>query len=308
MNAVLRVEDWLLKPAPPERLALLRVAMSGFVTVYLAVNAPEFARLGRAPTAAFEPVGLARLLGQPLGPTAIWGCFAVLLLLGIAATAGWRYRLTGPAFAVGVLGWASYHSSWGQLLHFEHLFTIHLLVLAFSPAADVLAADARRASSAESGPDSRYGPDSLYGWPVRLLAIATVATYFLSGVAKLRHTGLAWFDPETLRNHIAYSASRVELIGGPTPPLARLVIERSWLLALMAAGGLAVELGAPVALAWRRVRWYWIGGALALHLGTAATMLVFFGYRGLGVGLLPLLPVERAMIAWQRKGPRRVRQ
>ena len=139
---------------------------------------------------------------------------------------------------------------------------------------------------------------------MRLLALATVTTYFLSGVAKLRLTGLAWFDPDTLRTHIAYSASRIELVGGPTPPLAGFVVDRTWLLGPMAVGALAVELLAPLALVWRRVRTVWLAAAVLFHLGTAATMLVFFGYRGLGIGLLPLLPVERAVPVVRRLADR----
>jgi hypothetical protein len=285
--------QWLSAPAPAERLGLLRIAISGFVTIYLAANAAEFSRLVTASAAAFDPVGLARLLNEPVSSELVWVGFALLLVLGALATVGWRYRIVGPLFGLGVLAWTSYHSSWGQLLHFEHLFTLHLLVLSFAPAADAVAIDARRTPVPTD--------DVRYGWPVRLLAIATVATYFLSGFAKLRHTGLAWFDPDTLRNHIAYSASRIDLVGGPTPPLARIAVDRSWLLAPMAAAGLAVELGAPLALAWRRFRNWWLGSAILFHLGTAATMLVFFGYRGLGVGLLPLLPVERAKVAWESR-------
>ncbi len=300
MNVIARFDAWLATPAPAERLALLRIAISGFVTIYLAASAAEFARVGRGTTDAFDPVGVARLLGGPLSAGTVWVGFVVLLSLGMLATIGWRYRCTGPAFASGVLAWTSYHSSWGQLLHFEHLFTIHLLVLAWAPAADTIAVAAR----GQAAPT----PSSRYGWPIRLLALATATTYLLSGIAKLRLSGLDWFDPETLRNHIAYSATRIELVGGPTPPAASWVIDRSWLLTSMAIGGLAVELGAPFALLARRFRDLWIGSAIAFHLGTAATMLVFFGYRGLGIGLLPLVAIERPLIAWRAKRRRSVRR
>ena len=308
MRLVARFEAWLTAPAPAERLALLRIAISGFVTIYLAASAPEFARVARGRDDAFEPVGIARLVERPLPSGLVWIGFVALVALGVFASIGWKYRIVGPAFGLGVLAWTSYHSSWGQLLHFEHLLTLHLLVLACSPAADTLAVGSGRRREPSPAPTPTPAPGVQYGWPVRLLALATVTTYFLSGIAKVRHSGLAWFDPDTLRNHIAYSAARIELVGGPTPPLARIVIDRSWLLTLMAIGGLCVELGAPLALRFRQVRDVWIGSALAFHLGTAATMLVFFGYRGLGVGLLPLVAVERPLDAWRAKRRRSVRQ
>lgn len=285
--AAQRVERWLHAPAPPERLAALRIAVAGFVTLYLVANAGEFARLADRDTAAFEPVGLANALSGPLSGAATWAFFGVLVFSGVAFTAGIAARVIGPIFAVLVLGWTSYHSSFGQLLHFEHLFTLHLLILAMAPSADAWAVRRR------STPTPSLEPSVRYGWPIRLLALTTATTYVLSGIAKLRLTGFAWFDPDTLSAHIGYSTTRMETIGGRTPPLARAVLARPWLIAPMAVAALLVELGAPLALVSHRARNVWVGAALAFHAGTAMTMLVFFGYRGLGFAMLPLFAVER---------------
>ena len=48
------VAQWLSAPAPAERLGLLRIVISGFVTIYLAANAAEFDRLATAADAAFD--------------------------------------------------------------------------------------------------------------------------------------------------------------------------------------------------------------------------------------------------------------
>lgn len=275
-----RLDDWLHEPAPHERLAILRVLIGGFVTVYLVVNAGEFNRVTRRDPAEFDPVGVARVLSGPLPDTVVWGLFVGLLFAGVVFTAGVWFRLVGPLFAIGVLAWASYHSSWGRLLHFEHLFTLHVLVLGFAPAGRV----------------TEPGPAAIrYGWPVRLMAIATVTTYFLTGLAKLRMTGLDWFGRDVLADHIAYSTIRVESIGGPTPPLSDWVLDRTWLIPPMAAAALAVELLAPLALVLRRFRVAWAIAAIGFHAGTGLLMWVFFGYRGLGFGLLPLFAVERGV-------------
>ena len=279
-----RAEGWLHAPAPAERLAGLRIAIGGFVTIYLALNVGEFARLAdRSPT-QFEPIGAARVLDAPLPAEVLWLMFVVALLLGAAFTAGLWVRLIGPLFAMLVLAWTSYHSSWGQLLHFEHLFTLHLLILSLAPVADTWAVRT---------PKVQLPPSSRYGWPIRLLAITTAVTYVLSGIAKLQLSGTEWFAPETLADHIGYSTIRMQTLGGPTPPLARLVLDNQWLLTPLAAFSLAVELGAPLALVGSRLRNVWVAAALSFHLGTAATMLVFFGYRGLGFAFLPLFAIER---------------
>ena len=106
-------------------------------------------------------------------------------------------------------------------------------------------------------------------------------------------TGIDWLDGSTLRNHIAYSAIRVDLLGGFKPPLASFVLRQEWLLAPLAIIAVVVELAAPAALVGRRLRNVWVVAALAFHLGTAATMMVFFPYQGLGFALLPLFRAER---------------
>lgn len=278
------MDRWVHVEAPAERLAALRILVGVFVTIYLVANVAEVNRLATQNPQGFDPIGAARLLSGPLGSVAAWTWWASAVVLGVLFCLGLGFRIAGPGFALLVFGWASYRSSWGQMLHFEHLFAIHLLVLAVAPAADVWTIGRRGGQ--------RPSASARYGWPIRLMAIATVAAYALSGLAKLRLTGLAWLNADTLANHIAYSARRVELVGGPSPPLAEFVLSNRWLVTPLAAAALVVELGAPLALLGRRWRTPWILAALLFHMATAATMLVFFGYRGLGIGLAPLVAIE----------------
>lgn len=287
-----QLDRWVHAPAPAERLAALRILIGGYMTVYLVANVGEVRRLASQDASGFDPVGVARLLSDPVSSFVVWSWWTIALGTGVLFCLGFAYRFVGPAFAVAVFGWATYRSSWGQLLHFEHLVSIHLAILAFTPAADAWGV---RSSRDERAASTRYG------WPIRLLAIATVAAYFLSGIAKLRLSGVGWLQTETLGNHIAYSAVRIEQLGGPSPPLAEWVLARRWLITPMAVGTLIIELGAPIALASRRWRSLWVLAALLFHLATAATMLVFFGYRGLGIGLAPLLPSERLFARRRRR-------
>ena len=48
----------------------------------------------------------------------------------------------------------------------------------------------------------------------------TVVTYVLAGLAKLRIGGVDWLVGDTLRNHVAYSAVRLEVLGARPSPLA----------------------------------------------------------------------------------------
>lgn len=296
LRPVHRVDHWLLSAAPPERLALLRLAVGGYSLVNVFLSFGEFERLANRPAEQFEPVGLAGVLEGPVSTSALWGLFALSVLSGTAFVLGLLYRIAGPVFALCTLAWATYHASWGQMLHFEHLVTLHLLLLGFAPAADALSIDARRGQARERAPSVRYG------WPVRLMAIVTVTTYTIAGIAKVRASGWAWTDGATLANHIGYSATRLDLLGEAMPPLSRFVIEHKWLVGPMAIAGLAVELLAPLALLGGWYRRVWVPGILLFHLGTFATMFVFFSYNGLGFALLPLYRVEGLIDDLRRRG------
>ncbi len=298
VGATSRVDRWLLAAAPAQRLAALRILVGGFVAVYMTVMVNEFGRVSRLPTGDFKPVGIATLLSGPLSPGQVWACFVLTLVSGVAFTAGIGFPLSGPAFALAALGWASYHSSWGQMLHFEHLFTLHVLILGFSPAADVWSLRFQRGTDRPfrlSFTRSAKAPPAhvRYGWPIKLLAIVTAVTYVVSALTKLRMSGFAWVDASNLGNHIAYSATRLDLLGAWQPPLAGFVLSNRWLLGPMAWAALLIELFAPVALLGRRWRRWWVVVALLMHTGTAATMLVWFPFHGLGFGLLPLFRCER---------------
>ncbi len=289
-----RLDRWLQSSAPPERLAVLRLAAGGYALVNLFISIGEFARLAERPASQFEPVGLAGLLGGPVSPTLLWALFAISAVSGTAFVAGAVYRVAGPVFALCTLAWATYHASWGQMLHFEHVVTLHVLLLGISPAADALSVDARSNRRTDGTSSIRYG------WPVRLMAIVTVVTYSLAAVAKIRASGWTWVDGTTLANHIGYSATRLDLLGEPRPPLSTFVVRRDWLLGPMALGGLGVELLAPLALLGGWFRRVWVPSVLLFHLGTLTTMFVFFSYNGLGFALLPLYSLE-GVVAFARR-------
>ncbi len=281
-----RIDTWLNASAPAERLAAMRILMGSFVVGYLVLHIREVPRLNGLDPIKFDPVGVAHLLSGPIAPSLLWVLYLGAIVVGVACIIGWRYSILAPVWALLLLFWASYHSSFGQLLHFEHLFTLHAMILAVAPAAAAWAVDA-------GGPKP---PASVrFGWPIRLLAITTVVTYVLSGLAKLYLSGWGWLDGSVLGRHISYSAVRTELVGGPTPPLAGWVLDHGWMLAPMAIGALLIELGAPVALGGGRLRNLWVISALAFHTATALIMWVYFGYRGMGFAMAPFFRVERAL-------------
>jgi hypothetical protein len=119
---------------------------------------------------------------------------AVSVACLVAFTLGWRFRISAPLAALGLLWSLSYRNAWGMVFHTDNLLVLHVIALACAPAADAWAIGVRA---------PRPVPPAGYGWAIKLLAALTVATYVLAGIAKLRLGGLAWAGGEQLRNQIA---------------------------------------------------------------------------------------------------------
>ncbi len=272
--------------APPERLAMLRILTGTFAVVYLLVRLPVFVQLTQR-TSGFDGVGLAVLLSGPLSDAAIMAAIAVTLVSGVAFTLGWSFRWLGPVFALGFLALGSYRGSWGQLLHFENLIALHLIVLALSPAADRWSLDAR------AGRRTADRDATAYGWPIALAALIVALSYVITGIAKLRYGGLEWVTGDTLRNHVAYSAARLDLLGADPSPLAGWFVGRSAIWTPAAVFAVAVELAAPLALLGGRIRTAWVVSAWLLHAGIAAAMFIVFPYPLFLVAFAPFYRVER---------------
>jgi hypothetical protein len=264
------IDGWLFEPAPAERLAVLRILVGSFAVLYLLVRLPVFLDLA-AGGDRLDPVGLLWWVTEPLPAALVSLWIVATVALGVAFTAGAGARLTGPAFALAMLLLATYRSSWGQLLWFENLMVLQLLIVGFSRSADAWSVDARL--------DGRSTEASAtYGWPMRLAALVTVATYVLAGVAKLRIGGLEWVWGDTLRNHIAFSAARLELFGETSSALGRTVVTHDQLLRPLAALTVAIELAAPVALIGGWIRTTWVVLAWSMHAAIAALMFVVFPF------------------------------
>lgn len=276
--------------APAARLATLRVLVAGFAVLYLVVRLPVFWRLADRRD-GFDGVGLAALLAGPVQPLVVRVVLAVTLGAGLAAIVGWRFRCVAPVFAFGVLALTSYRGSWGQLLHFENLFTLHLLILALAPAADAWSLDARRRDGTRCG-EPRRDPTA-YGWPVALCALVVVIVYVIAGVAKLRYGGVDWVVGDSLRNHVAYAAARNELVGVPAAPLADLAVRVRGVWPLLAAGAVVLEIGAPVALFGGRWRTAWVTAVWLMHVGILLTMRIGFPYPLFLVAFAPFFRIER---------------
>lgn len=289
-----RLARWFFAPAPAERLGVFRVLLCTYAVIWVAVRTPHWLDLARLPDSRSRPVGVLSIGDWSLGHGVVAVLAAVTLVAGAAGVAGWRWRLSGPVLALGFLVLCTHGASWGQVLHTEHLPALHLLVLATAPAAHAWTVGHRR-----TGPLD--GP--AHGWPLRVLALVTVATYVVAGVAKVRYAGAGWVGGEVLRNLVAHDNLRKQLLGDPSSPFAPLVVDHPGLFAPASVLTLVVELGAPLALLGGRLRTVWVVSAWLFHLGVLAFMAVLFPYPLVGLAFAPMFRLERLPAALGRGLP-----
>ena len=291
------LDVWLRAPGPATRLAALRILVGACATVYLAVRLVHLISFVEFPARSFDPVGVVALLSAPLPGWLVIGLVLLSLPLAVAFTLGWRFAATGPLFAANLLWVLSYRNSWGMIFHTDNLMVLHILVLALSRAADAWSLDARAGRTRDD--------PAAHGWPVRLLAVVTVASYLIAGVAKLRLSGVGWISSDLLRNYVAYDNLRKLELGDFHSPLGARLIAYPWLFPPLAALSLVLELGAPLALAGPRLARVWAAGAWAFHLGVLAVMAIFFPYPLFGLAFAPLFAVERLRLwRWLGLAPR----
>jgi hypothetical protein len=281
-----------LRPAPAERLAALRLVLGGSALVYTVVRAGHLA--GQHSARQFAPVGPLAGLAAPLPSALVIALVAATIALGIAFVVGWRFRVTGPAFAILLLVVTSYRNSWSMVFHTENLMVLHVLVLAVSPAADALSLDARRRPPLDDAPRARYG------WAIRLLCALTVTTYFIAGWSKMHNSGLGWVTSDTLRFYVAYDNLRKVELGDSYSWLGTMLARHRELFPPLAAVSLVAELGAPLALLHPRVGRWWCALAWSFHAGVVVMMAIVFHYPLAGVAYASFFRVEALADRWDR--------
>jgi hypothetical protein len=214
------------------------------------------------------------------------------VIAGVASLLGWRFRVTGPLFALGLLLTTSYRNSWGMVFHTENLLVMHALILAILPASDAWSLDARRGRPEVDTADPAPGPSPRYGWGLMLMSTVTVLAYLIAGVAKLENAGQAWLAGEVLLSHVAWDNLRKVELGDIHSPLGALLSAYPAVFAPLAWASMVLELGAPLALFGRRVARVWALGMWAFHLGVLAIMAILFPYPLSGVGYASLFAVD----------------
>jgi hypothetical protein len=202
---------------------------------------------------------------------------------------GAGHRVTGRLHSALLLWTLSYRNSWSMIYHSDNTLVLHTLVLGAARSADAVSVDAL-ARGATPADHPRYD------WPLQLMNAASTIAYLLAGVAKVAGpSGWHWADGAGMRRQVAVDGVRKEMFGSEVAPIGQALYRYKHLFTAMAAGSLALELGAPLAMLDRRLGRAWVGAMFGLHWGIRAIMGITFRYQMTGVSFASWLEVERLL-------------
>ena len=261
-----------LVPTTASALGMVRAAVSGVFLI--GTLSTSFSDLGHLPATLLRPNGFMQLFSwkfydyllTPSGMSAFKWTMVISLTF---STIGYLTPLSTKTSALLVLFYEGLLRSFGHFNHDEMLGVYCLIVLAFSPCGD--------AFSVDSLAGSRKKGEVAYGFPILLMRILLAWTYFSSALIKLRVAGLGYFSKDNLPA-LAILHSLDNLHDTQFRVAFSLPAIRDYLPAVVIVVVLW-ELLFPLAVFWKRVRWWILGAGIVFHLSTLFVMNIFFPYQ-----------------------------
>ena len=255
-------------------LGVTRSVVSG--TFLIATLVTSFSALGQLPVTILRPTGLMKVLpwnfyDRLLTPSGMFTFKSVLLLSLLFSTFGLLTSFSTKVSLLLVIFYEGLVRSFGHYNHDEMLAVYYLVVLAFVPCGDDFSLDHWLGRK-------RAGQSSfIYGYPVLLMQSLMAWVYFSSALVKMRVAGLKYLSADNLPVlAIFHSLDNLHDTGFRLAfwlPQVRVV------LPFVVGVVLVWELFFPVAIVWRRARWWILGFGVLFHIATLFLMNIFFPYQ-----------------------------
>ena len=255
-------------------LGVTRSVVSG--TFLIATLVTSFSALGQLPVTILRPTGLMKVLpwnfyDRLLTPSGMFAFKSVLLLSLLLSTFGLLTSFSTKVSLLLVIFYEGLVRSFGHYNHDEMLAVYYLVVLAFVPCGDDFSLDHWLGRK-------RAGQSSfIYGYPVLLMQSLMAWVYLSSALVKMRVAGLKYLSADNLPVlAIIHSLDNLHDTGFRLAfwlPQVRVV------LPFVVGVVLVWELFFPVAIVWRRARWWILGFGVLFHIATLFLMNIFFPYQ-----------------------------
>ena len=242
----------------------------------ISVVATSFSALGQLPVTILRPTGAMKLLpwvlyGELLTPSGILILKTAMVLSLVLSTAGFWTSLSTKTSFLLVLFYQGFLRSFGHFNHDEMLGVYCLAVLAFTPCGDDFSLDhwLRRTGKRLS----TWG----YAYPILLMQLLMAWVYFSSALTKLRVAGLKYPSVDNLPALAIFHS--LDNLHDTHFKLAFWLPQVRAYLPFVVALVLLWELLFPLAVFFRRIRWWILGVGIVFHLSTLFFMNIFFPHQ-----------------------------
>jgi HTTM domain len=261
-------------PASAFALGVVRAIVHG--TFLISVLVTSFSAFGSLPITIMRPTGAMKLLpwsfyDQLQTPSGMLILKSAMVLSLLLSAVGFLTVVTTKTSFLLVLFYQGLLRSFGHFNHDEMVAVYFLLVLAFTPCGDAFSIDSWLRKT------KKERPSFAYAYPILLMQLLLAWTYFSSALIKLRVAGWKYLSADNLPSlAIFHSLDNLHDTG------FRLAF---WLPQVKAYLPFAVgfvlvwELLFPLAIFWRRVRWWILGMGIIFHLSTLFFMNIFFPHQ-----------------------------
>ncbi len=263
-----------LVPENASALGAVRFVVQG--TFLISVLVTSFSALGQLPVTILRPIGVMKLLpwsfyDNLLTPTGVGLLKSALVLSLVLSTGGFLTSLTTKTSLLLVVFYQGLVRSFGHFNHDEMLGVYYLVILAFTPCGDGFSLDSWSKRKLE------HQPGFVYGYPILLMQLLMAWVYFSSALVKLRVSGFRYFSADNLPALAIYHS--LDNLHDTHFRLAFWLPEVRTVLPVIVGAALLWELLFPMAVFWKRLRWWFLGVGVVFHLSTLFLMNIFFPHQ-----------------------------
>jgi uncharacterized membrane protein YphA (DoxX/SURF4 family) len=197
----------------------------------------------------------------------ITAVYWLTVAVGVTTLIGLFTRASAFLFAAGTFLIVTHAYSYGEEHHPEALYSIFLMLLAFSPSGARLSVDAwiRRRRTDQPGGDGRRLRYPTALWPIKLTQVMFALIYMNAGMCKLHDGGLAWMNGYTLGHHLFADAVLHDL------PVGIWLARFHGLCVVMSVGTIVLEVFFFVGLLLPRMLPVILLGCAGMHIGIYLT-------------------------------------
>lgn len=261
--------NFWFEPQNPTDLCVSRALFFGALFFFYLPQ--DFASWGAVSEAYWMPIGIFRVLRIPAFSTEalealqiVWKAALVLSCIGLFTRLSVFTSLILGFYLLGL------PHNFGKTHHFDAPLIFIFGILFVSRCGDYWSADwliKRRKNPLAANVES----SGEYRWPVRAVWVTLALVFFAAGFAKLRHSGLEWVFSENMAAILIQHQYHVAN-DDPLTAWGLYIAQYGWLAVLLAGGALIMEVGYPLALFSRRLRWIFVPGMLLVLVGIRVLM------------------------------------